>query len=69
MPYARGYRVQLSMDGSTWSDPVAEGQGIGPSTVITFTPARTRFVRIFPNAASCLRLASALCVETHGKLV
>jgi transposase-like protein len=26
---------------------------------------RTRVVRIFPNAASCLRLVRALCVETH----
>ena len=26
---------------------------------------RTRVVRIFPNAASCLRLIPALCVETH----
>lgn len=27
---------------------------------------RTRVVRIFPNAASCLRLIRALCVETHA---
>jgi len=26
---------------------------------------RTRVVRIFPNAQSCLRLIRALCVETH----
>jgi transposase-like protein len=26
---------------------------------------RTRVVRIFPNAASCLRLLRALCAETH----
>jgi len=26
---------------------------------------RTRVVRIFPNAESCLRLVHALCVETH----
>ena len=26
---------------------------------------RTRVVRIFPNAASGLRLTRALCVETH----
>ena len=26
---------------------------------------RTRVVRIFPNAASCLRMTRALCVETH----
>ena len=26
---------------------------------------RTRVVRIFPNAASCLRLIRALCFDTH----
>jgi transposase-like protein len=26
---------------------------------------RTRVERIFPNAASCLRLTRALCIETH----
>jgi mono/diheme cytochrome c family protein len=50
--YPRGYKVQLSMDGTTWSEPVAEGQGTGPSTVITFTPARTRFVRITQTATT-----------------
>ena len=29
---------------------------------------RTRVVRIFPNAASCLRLVRALCAETHEGL-
>jgi mono/diheme cytochrome c family protein len=52
VPYARGYRVQLSMDGTTWSDPVAEGQGTGPSIVIAFTPARARFVRITQTATT-----------------
>ena len=27
---------------------------------------RTRMVRIFPNAASCLRLVRARCAETHA---
>lgn len=27
---------------------------------------RTRVVRIFPNAESCLRLVRALCVEAHS---
>ena len=34
------------MDGTTWSAPVAEGEGKGPSTVITFAPVRAKFVRI-----------------------
>ena len=29
------------------------------------TKRRTRVVRIFPNAAGCLRLVRALCAETH----
>ena len=28
-PFPRGYRVQVSMDGTAWSAPVAEGQGSG----------------------------------------
>jgi mono/diheme cytochrome c family protein len=50
--YPRGYTVQLSMDGTTWSAPVAEGQGTGQSTTITFTPTRTRFVRITQTATT-----------------
>ena len=44
--YPRSYSVQVSMDGKKWSKPVAEGQGTGPRTTITFAPARARFVRI-----------------------
>ena len=39
------YRVQVSMDGTIWSAPVAEGQGQNPTT-ITITPVRARFIRI-----------------------
>ena len=49
--FPRGYRVQVSMDGSTWSAPVAEGQGDGRTTVITFEPVQARFVRITQTAA------------------
>ena len=50
--YPRGYTVQLSMDGATWSEPVAEGQGTGQSTTIAFAPTRTKFVRITQTAAT-----------------
>jgi len=40
------YRVQVSMDGTTWSEPVAEGQGQNPTTTITLKPVQARFVRI-----------------------
>ena len=47
--FPAGYRVQVSMDGTTWSAPVAEGQGNAPTTVIVFRPVSARFVRIDPD--------------------
>ena len=43
-----GYRVQMSMDGAAWSEPVAEGQGQfqSASIVISIPPTRAKFVRI-----------------------
>ena len=40
------YSVQLSMDGSTWSSPVAQGAGAAPTTVMAFAPSEAKFVRI-----------------------
>jgi mono/diheme cytochrome c family protein len=48
--FPRGYRVQVSADGSTWSPPVAEGQGAPGTTVITFAPVSAKFVRITQTA-------------------
>jgi mono/diheme cytochrome c family protein len=48
--FPRGYRVQVSMDGTTWGEPVATGQGSGALTVIAFSPVRARFVRITQTA-------------------
>ena len=42
--FPRGYRVEVSTDGSSWSQ-VAQGVG-APSTVITFAPATAKQVRI-----------------------
>jgi len=44
--YPRGWRVQVSMDGRDWSDPVAEGKGDNPVTEIEFTPVKARHIRI-----------------------
>jgi mono/diheme cytochrome c family protein len=44
--YPRGYRVQISTDGTTWRAPVAEGKGSGARTIISFKPVTARFVRI-----------------------
>jgi mono/diheme cytochrome c family protein len=44
--YPRGYEVEVSMDGTTWGTPVAQGQGRGVITEIAFAPVRAKFVRI-----------------------
>jgi mono/diheme cytochrome c family protein len=45
------YRVQVSIDGTTWSDAVAEGQGATPTTTMTLAkPAQAKFVRITQTA-------------------
>jgi mono/diheme cytochrome c family protein len=44
--YPRGYDVELSMDGLNWGQPAASGKGDGPVTIITFAPAKTKFIRI-----------------------
>jgi len=46
VPFPRGYRVEVSADGSAWGKPVAEGKGNGVRTSATFAPVRARFVRI-----------------------
>ena len=40
------YSVQLSMDGSAWGSPVAQGAGAAPTTVMQFGPADAKFIRI-----------------------
>ena len=46
VPYPRGYRVEVSLDGKAWGKPVAEGKARGAHTNITFAPVRAKFVRI-----------------------
>jgi mono/diheme cytochrome c family protein len=48
----RGYRVAVSDDGKTWSEPVAEGRAEGRTTTITFVPVRAKAVRITQTAES-----------------
>ncbi len=45
------FRRRSATDGSSWSDPIAEGQGSGTTTVITFAPVPAKFVRIVQTAA------------------
>jgi len=49
--FPRAYRVQVSMDGVAWSDPVAIGAGAARVTSISFPPVETRFVRITQTTA------------------
>ena len=48
--FPRAYRVQVSSDGSTWSAPVAEGEGVPGITVIAFAPVSAKFIRITQTA-------------------
>jgi glucosylceramidase len=43
--FPRGYKVDVSNDGTAWKT-VAEGKGAGQLTTIAFAPAQARFVRI-----------------------
>jgi F5/8 type C domain len=40
------YKVQLSMDGKTWSAPVAQGNGSPATIIATFRPVQAKFVRV-----------------------
>jgi mono/diheme cytochrome c family protein len=46
----RGYRVAVSDDGKTWSEPVAEGRAEGRTTTITFALVRAKALRITQTA-------------------
>lgn len=48
--YPRGYKVELSSDGSAWKQ-VAEGKGNGPVTDIAFPAAKAKFVKITQTGA------------------
>jgi mono/diheme cytochrome c family protein len=48
--FPRRYQVQVSTDGTTWSAPVAEGEGAPGTTVITCKPVSAKFVRITQTA-------------------
>ena len=52
VPFPRAYRVQVSMDGTIWSAPVAEGLGLAGSNVVALTPVRAKFVRITLTATA-----------------
>ena len=44
--YPRGYKVELSTDGTKWGKPVAQGKGNSGITEIQFDPRPAKFIRI-----------------------
>ena len=48
----REYRVGVSTDGKTWSNPIAAGPGGGRTTAIPFAPAKAKFLRITQTQAA-----------------
>ena len=44
--YPLAYSVQVSMDGKTWSAPVAQGTGSSATSIATFRPVQARFVKV-----------------------
>jgi hypothetical protein len=60
IPYPRAYKVEVSMDGTNWGTPVAQGAGTPGRTVVTFSPTRARFVRITQTEAAASAPAWAM---------
>lgn len=44
--FTRSFKIELSMDGENWGDPVATGRGIGPIVDVTFPATKAKWVRI-----------------------
>ena len=57
------------MDGTSWGTPVAEGEGKGQSTVITFAPVRAKYVRITQTGTAEPPTDAATRAATASKLV
>ena len=49
--FPREYQIQVSMDGKTWSAPVAKGPG-APLILASFAPVRAKLIRITQTAVA-----------------
>ncbi|MBI1374908.1 MAG: hypothetical protein GC159_19495 [Phycisphaera sp.] len=67
--YPRGYEVRVSLDGKTWSDPVATGAGKSPVTDITFPNVDARYVKITETGKVNGKFWSIHELEIYGKAV
>ena len=47
-----GYSVQVSADGTSWGQPIAQGTGETPTTTITLAPVLAKFIRITQTGAA-----------------
>nr|BFE58803.1 hypothetical protein GCM10020063_033290 [Dactylosporangium thailandense] len=50
--YARGYQIQTSADGVTWSAPIATGTGTAAQVTVGFAAVTARYVRIVQTGTS-----------------
>ena len=42
----RGYKIEASSDGKTWSKPLTEGKGNKPIIEVSFKPTKAKFLKI-----------------------
>jgi glucose/arabinose dehydrogenase/mono/diheme cytochrome c family protein len=49
--YPRGYKVEMSNDGTNWNEAVPERQGTRPLIDMFFPPAKGKFVRVIQTGA------------------
>ncbi len=65
--FTRSYRIEFSLDGETWGEPVATGRGIGPITDISFPPARAKWIRITQTQFGFGRGGNATIAAASGR--
>jgi hypothetical protein len=64
LTFPLGYSVASSMDGVTWSKPLAVGKGATARTSVTFAPTRARFLRITETDTAAKRV-TLVCHESE----
>ncbi|OGR85676.1 MAG: hypothetical protein A2901_07885 [Elusimicrobia bacterium RIFCSPLOWO2_01_FULL_54_10] len=45
--YARAYRIQVSLNGTTWTDVFTTNNGVGGTEVINITPVNAQYIRMY----------------------
>jgi hypothetical protein len=50
--YPRGYAIFASMDGVSWGNPVAVGNGYGPVTSISFPQQTAQYIRVYQTGSA-----------------